>query len=98
MVVLHDSECIDLRLQLSGVDQTLQDGMVEISKPEGNAAQVLGPSLDCLNRSVRRPDIEWWHRLRRTAVRSAIGTGWEALNHRAMEQSSDLLGFDVDVI
>ncbi|MBG9227943.1 hypothetical protein I4J22_07605, partial [Corynebacterium diphtheriae] len=37
-------ECVDLPLQLSGVDQAPQDVVVEIPEAQGDPAQVLEPA------------------------------------------------------
>src|SRR5699024_1306 len=57
-LALHDLECVDLPLQLSGVDQAPQDVVVEVSEPQRDPAQVLEPAVDGLDRAVGRPDIE----------------------------------------
>ena len=51
-------ECVDLPLQLSGVDQAPQDVVVEIPEAQGDPAQVLEPAVDGFDRPVGRADIE----------------------------------------
>ena len=58
MAALRVSECVDLPLQLSGVDQAPQDVVVEVPEPQGDPTQVPEPAVDSLNRPVRRTDIE----------------------------------------
>lgn len=55
---LLDLECVDPALQLPGVDQRPQNVVVQVPESQGDAAQMFQPSVDGLDRAVRRSHIE----------------------------------------
>lgn len=58
MLAFLDLECVDPPLQLSGVNQRPQDVVVQITEPQGNATQVLQPTVDRLGWPIRCADLE----------------------------------------
>lgn len=58
LVALHDSECADPSMQLPGVNQTPHDIVAQIPQPQSDAAQVLQPAVDRLDRTAGCADIE----------------------------------------
>ena len=57
-MALQDLECVDLGVQLSGVDQGSQDVVPEVLEPQSDAAQMLQAPVDRLDGPVGRADIE----------------------------------------
>lgn len=51
-------ECVDLRLEASGVDQAPQDVVVDVSEPECDATHVLKAPVDGFDRAVGSADVE----------------------------------------
>lgn len=51
-------ECVDLGVQLPGVDQGPQDVVAEVLESQGDTAQVLQTSVDRFDRSVGCADVE----------------------------------------
>lgn len=55
---LHDLECVDPVLQLSGVNQAPQDVVVQVPEAQSDTTQVLEPAVDRFHRAVGCADVE----------------------------------------